>query len=140
MNAITLWQPWAWAVAHAGKDVENRGWQPPLRAIGHPLAIHAGQNCDLLAVLHLHEMGLREAPATASGYPRGAVVAVAILGGAIGPYSGPSGYWHERGSWGWKLVKIRTLTIPVHCRGHQGIWTLPPDVEAAVRTQLEAVA
>lgn len=25
LRALTLWQPWASAVAHPGKDIENRG-------------------------------------------------------------------------------------------------------------------
>jgi hypothetical protein len=38
-KAITVLQPWASAIAFAGKDVENRDW--PTRYRG-PLAIHAG--------------------------------------------------------------------------------------------------
>ena len=40
MKAISLWQPWAWAITHAGKDVENRTW--PTRYRG-PLLIHAAK-------------------------------------------------------------------------------------------------
>jgi hypothetical protein len=28
VKALTIRQPWAWAVVYAGKDVENRGWRP----------------------------------------------------------------------------------------------------------------
>lgn len=27
MKALSIRQPWAWAIIHAGKDVENRDWQ-----------------------------------------------------------------------------------------------------------------
>lgn len=39
MKALTVQQPWAWAIIHGGKDVENR-----TQAWGYrgPLAIHAG--------------------------------------------------------------------------------------------------
>lgn len=43
--ALSIRQPWAWAILHAGKDVENRSWQ----AINHGLrkrgriAIHAAK-------------------------------------------------------------------------------------------------
>lgn len=40
MKAISLWQPWAWAILHAGKDVENRRWYTRHRG---PLLIHAAQ-------------------------------------------------------------------------------------------------
>ena len=41
MKALTIWQPWAWCIIHAGKDIENRSWAT--KSIG-PLAIHAGTN------------------------------------------------------------------------------------------------
>lgn len=40
MKAITVKQPWAWAIAHGGKTVENRSRGTAYRG---PLAIHAGQ-------------------------------------------------------------------------------------------------
>lgn len=39
--AITIRQPWAWAIAHAGKDIENRTWATKYRG---PICIHAGAN------------------------------------------------------------------------------------------------
>lgn len=43
MKAISIRQPWAWAILHAGKDIENRDWKPTnpgLRFRG-PVALHA---------------------------------------------------------------------------------------------------
>lgn len=43
--ALSVRQPWAWAIIHAGKDIENRSWQ----AVNHGLsrrgriAIHASK-------------------------------------------------------------------------------------------------
>lgn len=37
LRGLTLWQPWAWAVAN-GKDVENRHWTTPYRGL---VAFHA---------------------------------------------------------------------------------------------------
>ena len=45
-RAIAIRQPWAWAVAHAGKDVENRGPHAPRQfkaAIGQPILVHASK-------------------------------------------------------------------------------------------------
>jgi hypothetical protein len=39
MKALTVQQPWAWAIIHGGKDVENR---TQLWSYRGPLAIHAG--------------------------------------------------------------------------------------------------
>ena len=45
VKALSIRQPWAWAVIFAGKDIENRSWQ----AINHglavrgPIAVHAAK-------------------------------------------------------------------------------------------------
>lgn len=41
MRALTVRQPFAWAIAHGHKPVENRTWAPPLGAVGERIAIHA---------------------------------------------------------------------------------------------------
>ena len=38
MKALSVRQPWAWAIIHGGKDVENRSWRSRYRG---PLLIHA---------------------------------------------------------------------------------------------------
>ena len=42
MRCLSVRQPWAWAIIHAGKDIENRTWSTEYRG---PLAIHAGKGC-----------------------------------------------------------------------------------------------
>lgn len=48
MKAISLWQPWAWAILHAGKRIENRyradGEKPALCSYRGPLLIHASKS------------------------------------------------------------------------------------------------
>ena len=31
MKALSIRQPWAWLILHAGKDIENRDWKPRIR-------------------------------------------------------------------------------------------------------------
>jgi hypothetical protein len=38
MKALSIRQPWAWAIIHAGKDVENRTWNTKFRGT---FAVHA---------------------------------------------------------------------------------------------------
>ncbi len=38
--ALSIRQPWAWAIIHAGKDVENRDWPTSFRG---PVCIHAAK-------------------------------------------------------------------------------------------------
>jgi len=40
LQALSIRQPWAWLILHAGKDIENRSW--PTRYRGRVL-IHAGK-------------------------------------------------------------------------------------------------
>ena len=42
MKAITVRQPWAWLILHAGKDIENRTW--PTNERGRVL-VHAAKGC-----------------------------------------------------------------------------------------------
>jgi len=40
IKAISIRQPWAWAIVHAGKDIENRDWLTKFRG---PVCIHAAK-------------------------------------------------------------------------------------------------
>jgi len=42
MKALSLWQPWASAIALGSKRIETRGWATSYRG---PLAIHAAKRC-----------------------------------------------------------------------------------------------
>ncbi len=45
IHALSVRQPWAWAIIHAGKDIENRSWQAINRGLANrgPIAIHAAK-------------------------------------------------------------------------------------------------
>ncbi|MDD5394961.1 MAG: ASCH domain-containing protein [Thiothrix sp.] len=43
MKALSIQQPWAWAILNAGKDIENRDWYTPVRG---RILIHAGKKID----------------------------------------------------------------------------------------------
>lgn len=54
-KALSIRQPWAWAILHAGKDIENRNWSTHFRG---PVCIHAsagmtrGEYKDCLRTMH----------------------------------------------------------------------------------------
>jgi hypothetical protein len=94
---LTLHRPWPWAMLHAWKRVENRGWMPPRDFIGGYIAIHAGQKWDAEGATWL-QGALRNAklgsPAEAwdafpvqvppaEEHPSGVIVGVARLIGVI---------------------------------------------------------
>lgn len=47
--ALSVRQPWAWAIIHAGKDIENRSWSPrfaatrTMLAFRGPVCVHASK-------------------------------------------------------------------------------------------------
>ena len=46
MKALTLWEPWASAIIHGPKRIENRPWKPWDSVMGQRIAIHAGKRYD----------------------------------------------------------------------------------------------
>lgn len=79
-KAISVRQPWAWAIIHAGKDIENRSWQ----AVSHLLnqrgeiALHAsafmGKGDYEEAAKFMGSIGVECPPAI--DLPRGGIVGV----------------------------------------------------------------
>jgi hypothetical protein len=62
VRILTVRQPWAWAIVHGGKDVENRVRNLAGKYRG-PLAIHVGLSDDESAADHEHPMhGLINGP------------------------------------------------------------------------------
>lgn len=160
LSALTIKQPWAHMITRCGKDVENRGWPVPGWRLDE-LAIHAGARSGWDEGGELSPVARKAWRAWAATLPpmnvtgplRGeslfitysAVVALAEgvschqaadcrIGrepdGACSPWAA-WGQWH----WSWKALHI--LAEPVPCRGYQKLWTVPGDVESAVRAQLE---
>jgi hypothetical protein len=139
MKAITLHQPWAWAIAHAGKDVENRAWSPGSDFIGQRIAIHAGKKWDSRGWAFLcdpmlspmndrfldRDLGLFRVP-TRSKMIFGAIIATACLANIVHLGKGRARFsdWYT-GPIGWVLRDIKRLAEPIECRGKQGLWELP---------------
>ncbi|HEX4954775.1 MAG TPA: hypothetical protein VF017_15390 [Thermoanaerobaculia bacterium] len=134
MNALSITQPWAWAIARGGKLLENRDWRPPTWAVGQLLAIHATREVDGLAVESLLSHGY----AVPAELPTSAVVAIARLTGCTTrrpPVGHPQRRWFM-GRYAWQLAGVLALPRPVPCRGQLSVWQLPPEVEARVREEL----
>lgn len=139
-------RPWSYAIAHLGKDVENRRQQTHYRGL---LAIHAGRlwswdgaefitrltGCEFLPWDDDRE------PAQAKG-----IVAVTTLADChhasqclddntnCSPWAQDDDVWH--------LVLTGTVPLsePIPCRGALGVWRLPDDIHAAVLAQTNKAA
>lgn len=145
MKALTVQQPWAWAIVHGGKDVENRTRNLAGSYRG-PVAIHAGLRFDqdaledstLQAVLPRDAAGAKIA--FDGRHVLGAFVGVVDLASVHHDSDhGPDrcSPWAQRGDlWHLVLENPQPLEVPIPCKGRLGLWT--PDQD--VLEQLQAVA
>lgn len=133
MKAISLWQPWASAIALGYKRHETRSW--PTRHRG-PIAIHAAKRwtrderdwCRHFAA-QLGDMRLLDPP-------RGAIVAVARLVAATKMEDVVASLSRQEvalgnyapGRHAWRLEDIRNLTTPIPFTGRQGIFEIPDEL------------
>jgi hypothetical protein len=152
MLALTLWQPWAWAILHLplglAKPVENRDWMPPRGVIGTRIALHGGKRYDAAARHSIAGANMDAyilLPSDARRFYGGILGTVRLVGvveerrGYIELVAGGWGeVTRERcapwfvGRYGWLFDQRRVLDTPIPCRGFQKLWTVPDDVAARV--------
>jgi hypothetical protein len=161
MKALTVQQPWAWAIFH-GKTIENRTQQWSYRG---PLAIHAGarwseRGCADDRVLRAYTAWLGferwEGPFGGSTYgpidpsydTDGELIELSSIVGLVDlvdchPDAGCCQPWGEtayveRGGRERRhiihlvLENPRELPAPIPCRGALGLWTPPEDIRAQI--------
>lgn len=121
MLAISVLQPWAWAIARGHKLIENRDHSTEHRGA---LLIHASMRVDLAAcdspLIRAAGWGPQD-PLTVLG----AIVAVVELTDICEP-DGPCdcGPWAEPGAYHWRFTNVRPLDRPVVALGRaSGLWT-----------------
>jgi ASCH domain-containing protein len=150
IRALTLHQPWAWAMARGDKRIETRSW--PLSHRGD-LAIHAAQGLPDYAALFIRDnRDLYVEDERTMVYA--AVVAVVRVVACVPLWNVGEGdtvggiemtdlelRWGNYSSvlgqrYGFVTEDLRPLPAPVACRGRQGIWFLDGPAEEAVRTQV----
>jgi len=143
VKALSIKQPWAWAITDLDKRIENRSMSTRHRG---EVFLHASAQGDSRGMGALWDL-LTDAEKQAApehAPSAGAIVGVASIVGCLAPPPGTEGRtcepgqqrWAERASHWWLLHNVIKLPAPVPCRGMLGLWTVPPDVEAAVRRQL----
>jgi len=140
MKAISLWQPWATAIAVGVKNYETRSWSTSYRG---SIAIHAAkkQTRDLKEFFDLKcRSGANLHPFRDAGYhsfvmlPFGAIVATAdlvscdrtedlILGYKIVSLEEQWGNY-DQGRFGWRLENVKALPSPLFVRGAQGFFNV----------------
>ena len=130
MKALSIKQPWVYAILREGKVIENRSWQ---RAFRGWVALHASAQ-----------------PQRDAGFPRGIRIPdlakldySAICGVArvvdIVSKSRSKWFWRsEDGStnYGWVLADVTALKTPIPCKGALGLWQVSPKVFRELQRQL----
>lgn len=129
MRALTIRQPWADAIVHGEKRIENRTWTT---AHTGPILIHAGSAYDPVARLIITDW------TALNSWPdaRGAVIGVAQLNGHHHAADACCAPWGEPTSVHWELSDVRPLPKPVPAKGRLGLWRPSDDLLNAVRRQL----
>ena len=116
MRALTIKQPWAWAIIMGHKDIENRKSWTNVRGT---ILIHAGKQFDPLGFQSLWEEGLIS-KLPKPPLPQGAILGTVTIADCIKGYDSE---WAERGYWQWVLRDPREFRSPIECTGAQGFFT-----------------
>lgn len=146
MKCLSVRQPWAWMILHAGKTVENRTWvpSPALLRHGDRLAIHASKTFDvdgLRWICRNHkELGLSLdfIPIDKSAYPVGCVVGSVEFegwqtkGGTVFPANNMPpdrlmSPWFF-GPVGWLIQDPVELAEPVPTKGRLGLFDVGDEI------------
>jgi len=141
VKAITIHQPWAAMIAAGWKTIETRTHDRFIGLEGQTIAIHASARVpsdDQYIFAMRYREGARGQYVDGLQIARGCVVAVAHVVDArwlFGCFCREA-MCEAYGKFGLFLADVVRLKDPIKARGRQGIWTLPPEVEAQVRRQV----
>lgn len=128
MRALSIRQPWAWAILHAGKDVENRDWRAAWAPSGE-LLLHAAKGCTLQEFREAADViegisGRRPPPL--DQLARGGIVGAFRVSRAV-RQEHPASRWAVPGLVHLHLVDVRPLPF-VELAGQLGFFEVPPSV------------
>lgn len=130
MRAITVRQPWAWAILHADKDVENRSWTTDYRG---PLLIHAAaKKPPKDDVAWLESNGLTKCPEV---FELGAIVGMVTLMNVV-KYDKKRHADNEyaEGPFLWMLEYPIPFQTPIPFKGQLGFFNVPDELLPDVAT------
>jgi len=144
LKALTLWPEWVYAVHHLGKRVENREWAIP---IGRTFALHAGRSIGGRPGKVAEEEGLesvqfmaRRAGVQMDFHLRANDIGTSMIYGVFRvlsvdrPGEGALDGWRVPDAFG-NNFRYWPLREPISVKGAQGLWTVPDEIEAAIRAQ-----
>ncbi len=124
--ALSIRQPWAWLILHAGKDIENRCWPTKFRG---RFLIHAAKGCTMREFMDasdfVHDLLIREGTGRKHLMPgpkeidRGGIVGEAEIVDCVRASKSP---WYM-GDWGFVIRNAKPLPFTA-CKGALGFFHL----------------
>lgn len=130
MRALSVRQPWAWAILNAGKDIENRDWPTNVRGT---VAVHASKTFSRREYYdYLRFTGESEQP-TIHTPPFYSFELGAILGTVdiVDCVQHSDSKWFV-GEYGFVLKNPRRC-YPIYGNGKLGFWPVPPDLVSLIK-------
>lgn len=129
MKVLSIRDPWAWAIVHGGKDVENRTWRTTYTG---PVLIHCAKALDELVAKDREE----QADWVEHGWDpktfkdrRGHVIGIATMTGCVPARECKSDWancWDGGPSFCFELRDVVPAICPMPIRGALGLFD-PPD-------------
>ena len=128
LPAISVRQPWAWAILHAGKDVENRTWAIPEKYIGRPVLLHASKGRDMAGDIYLRKTLGLDLP---HALQRGGIVGMVQFGEVVESSPSP---WADLGMKHWIITAVRPVMF-YECPGQLKFFPVnyPYSLDSALR-------
>src|SRR5262245_28475840 len=130
MKALSIKQPWVYALLREGKDIENRSWKTEYRGW---LALHASARPNREAVF---PRGVRRPDLDTLDYST--ICGVARVVDVVSSSRSKWFFHPEDGSinYGWILSNPTELKTPIPCSGRLNLWQPPPRVLREIQRQL----
>jgi hypothetical protein len=117
--ALSLKQPWAYAVLFLAKDVENRRWRSRYRG---RVILHASKTFDPAGERYLRERGF----VVPEALPQGAYLGEVTITGCL-PLVECASPW-AFGPWCYLLAEPLAYERPIPGRGQLGFYSVPEEV------------
>lgn len=117
VRALSVRQPWAHAILHLGKDVENRSRRTRYRG---PVLIQVALRVDRVDAENLD--------LDADKLKRGVILGVVDIVDCVRNHRSK---WADKGAWHWVLANPRAFRTPSSAREHSGFFVPRREVYAS---------
>lgn len=135
-RALSIQQPWADAIIHGTKRVENRTWRrkDDGRGLGW-IWVHAPATYDNEGAMWMRKRHLHTPEASS---PRSALIGLAYVHTmSNGPLDADDPW--AFGPWCWCIGEVIALDESVPCKGALGLWAVPDATLATARIWLDII-